>query len=117
MQPSFESFHRYDELTEILRNFPRGQSPLFSVESAGKSHEGRDIWIVTATHRATGAPEHKPAFWIDGNIHAAELTASMACLYYLQALARGYGKEPDITRLLDTRTVYVCPRINPDGAE
>ena len=55
--------------------------------------------------------------WIDGNIHAAELTASTACLCYLDALARGYGNDADITRLLDTRTVYVCPRINPDGAE
>jgi len=117
MLPSFERFHRYDELTEILRTFAREKPQLFSVEGAGKSHEGRDIWIVTATNRATGAPEHKPAFWIDGNIHAAELTASMACLYYLQALAAGYGKDADITRLLDTRTVYICPRINPDGAE
>jgi murein tripeptide amidase MpaA len=117
MQPSVTEFHRYDELTEILRTFARERPGLFSVESAGKSHEGRDIWVVTATNRATGAPEHKPAFWIDGNIHAAELTASMACLHYLQSLAQGYGNDPDITRLLDTRTVYACPRINPDGAE
>lgn len=117
MEPSFTRFHRYDELTEILRTFAREHPQLFLVESAGKSHEGRDIWIVTATQRATGAPEHKPAFWVDGNIHAAELTASMACLYYLQALASGYGRDADVTRLLDTRTVYVCPRINPDGAE
>jgi len=117
MQPSFTEFHRYDELTEILRTFTREHPGLFSLESAGLSHEGRDIWIVAATNRATGAPEHKPAFWIDGNIHAAELTASMACLYYLQALADGYGKDAEITRLLDTRAVYACPRINPDGAE
>ncbi len=117
MRPSFERFHRYDELTEILRTFAREHPDLFTVESAGKSHEGRDIWIVTATNRATGSPAHKPAFWIDGNIHAAELTASMACLHYLDALAQGYGNDPDITRLLDTRTVYACPRINPDGAE
>ena len=117
MQPSFTEFHRYEELTEILRTFVREQPQLFSLESAGKSHEGRDIWIVACTNRATGAPGEKPAFWVDGNIHAAELTASMACLYYLNTLANGYGKDPDITRLLDTRTVYVCPRINPDGAE
>src|SRR5690349_4089014 len=67
MRPSFERFHRYDELTEILRTFARENPQLFSVESAGKSHEGRDIWIVAATNRATGAPEDKPAFWVDGN--------------------------------------------------
>ena len=57
--------------------------------------------MVTATRTATGAAADKPAFWIDGNIHAAELTASTACLHYLQQLADGYGHDPDITRLLD----------------
>ena len=44
-------------------------------------------------------------------------SASTACLYYLHTLEQGYGKDADITRLLDTRALYVCPRINPDGAE
>ena len=55
---------------------------LVSVDSIGKSHEGRDIWVVTLTNTATGAAIDKPAFWCDGNIHAAELTASTAVLYY-----------------------------------
>jgi len=73
--------------------------------------------VVTVTNTATGPAAHKPAFWVDGNIHAAELTASTACLYYLHALERGYGSDAEVTRLLDTRAVYICPRINPDGAE
>lgn len=113
----FDRFHRHEELTAILRGFAAAKPALFAVEAIGKSHEGRDIHVVTVTNTATGPASHKPAFWIDGNIHAAELTASTACLYYLNALAQGYGSDPDITRLLDTRAVYVCPRINPDGAE
>ena len=38
-------------------------------------------------------------------------------LYYLHQLVTGYGSDPRITHLLDTRTVYLCPRLNPDGAE
>jgi murein tripeptide amidase MpaA len=73
--------------------------------------------VVTATTPPPARRPTKPAFWTDGNIHAAELTASTACLYYLQQLAEGYGRDADITRLLDTRAFYICPRINPDGAE
>ena len=104
-------------LTTILEGFASATPRSSALESIGKSHEGRDIRVVTATHAATGAGADKPAFWVDGNIHAAELTASTACLYFLHSLEQGYGKDADVTRLLDTRAVYVCPRINPDGAE
>jgi murein tripeptide amidase MpaA len=117
LELALDRFPRFDELTAILKDLAARRPELFTLESIGKSHEGRDIWTVTATNTGSGAASAKPAFWIDGNIHAAELTASLACLHYLQALEAGYGSDPDVTRLLDSRAVYVCPRINPDGAE
>ena len=113
----FDRFYRYAELTGILQDLARRRPDLFSLQAIGKSHEGRDIWLVTGTSAATGAAADKPAFWVDGNIHAAELTASTACLRFLDYLESGYGSDAEVTRLLDTRAVYVCPRINPDGAE
>jgi murein tripeptide amidase MpaA len=115
--PDFSQFPRYAKLTELLQAYAAQWPQLFALSSIGKSHEGRDIWLITATNIATGAHEDKPAFWIDGNIHAAELSACNACLYYLDQLAKGYGKDAQITHLLDTRTIYICPRLNPDGAE
>jgi murein tripeptide amidase MpaA len=113
----FDRFYRYRELADLLKTYAAEYSRLLSLESIGKSHEGRDIWIVTATNRETGPAEEKPAFWVDGNIHSTEVAASAACLYFLNELVRGYGKDADITRALDTRAFYLCPRINPDGAE
>jgi murein tripeptide amidase MpaA len=40
-----------------------------------------------------------------------------ACLYLIHRLTREYGSHEKITRCLDTRAFYVCPRVNPDGAE
>jgi Zinc carboxypeptidase len=121
IQPRFDTFYRYDALTQLLHGYAASHPGLVSVESIGKSYEGRDIWVVTLTNHATGAPQDKPAFWTDGNIHAAELTASTAVLYFLHQLVDGYGAEGEqgrrITQLLDTRTIYLCPRLNPDGAE
>ena len=117
MEIRFDRFYRYAELAALAQGFAERHPQLFAMESSGKSHEGRDIWVVTATNAATGAAADKPAFWVDGNIHAAELAASTACLHFLHSLEQGYGKDADITRLLDTRALYVCPRINPDGAE
>ena len=115
--PDISRFLRHDALTQRLAEYAAARPQLAHRLSIGHSHEGRDIWLMVLTNTATGAHQDKPALWVDGNIHAAELTASTACLYYLHALLSGHGTDERITRLLDTRTVYICPRLNPDGAE
>ncbi len=115
--PRFDLFYKHEELSALLADYAAALPRLISVRSIGKSHEGRDLWVVVITNVALGNDRDKPALWVDGNIHAAELTASTACLYFLNHLAHGYGSDPDITHMLDTRTVYLCPRLGPDGAE
>jgi len=113
----FDKFYRYPDLTRILHAYAEEFPQLVGIESIGKSYEGREIWLMTVTCFATGSAQEKPALWVDGNIHATELAPSSVCLYLLQTLVTGYGTNPDITRCLDTRAFYICPRVNPDGAE
>ena len=113
----FDRYYRYDELARILRGLAIEFPNLVRLESIGTSHEGRDVWLVTVTNVKTGPDTDKPAVWVDGNIHAVEVSASSACLYLLHTLTSRYGQDAEITRCLDTRVFYVCPRVNPDGAE
>lgn len=113
----FDRYYRYDDLTRILHAFAQEYPTLAQVESIGKSYEGRDIWLVTLTNTATGPASEKPALWVDGNIHASEVSPSSACLHHIFRMTRDYGTDAEVTRCLDTRVFYVCPRINPDGAE
>ncbi len=113
----FDTFYRYDDLTRHLQAFGEAYPDLVRIESIGKSHEDRDIWLVTVTNFAAGEDREKPAFWIDGNIHATEVSPSTACLYFIDYLTTRYGEDDDVTRVLDTRAYYIVPRVNPDGAE
>ncbi len=113
----FNTFYRYPELTRLLKEYAKEYPDLIRLESIGKSHEGRDVWLVTATNFKSGSDAEKPAFWVDGNIHASEVTASAAALYLIQSLVTKYKTDPNITRALDTRAFYIVPRVNPDGAE
>jgi murein tripeptide amidase MpaA len=116
-QVRFDTYYRYDELTRILHAYAEEYPNLVQIQSIGKSYEGRDIWLLTVTNFATGPAEEKPALWVDGNIHASEVSPSSACLYLIHRLTGEYGKDEKITRCLDTRAFYICPRVNPDGAE
>lgn len=119
--PRFDQFYRHAELTRLLQDYAAAAPQLLQLHSIGKSWEGRDIWLLAITNRHTGEDTDKPALWVDGNIHAAELTACTACLYWLHQLVTGYdSSEPQhrgIRELLDTRVVYMVPRLCPDGAE
>lgn len=115
--PTFDHYYRYAELTGILNDFAARFPTLCRVTSIGQSYEGRDIWCTVLTNTATGADVDKPALWVDGNIHATEVSPASCAIYTLNKVLTGYGTEAKITRLLDTRTLYIVPRMNPDGAE
>jgi murein tripeptide amidase MpaA len=113
----FDRFYRYEELTEILKGWAEESPGLFKLDSIGQSFEGRDIWLATITNFDTGPDSDKPAFLIEANIHAIEVTGSAAALHLINRLLEDYGNEAKVTRALDTRAFYVIPRLNPDGAE
>jgi murein tripeptide amidase MpaA len=114
---AFDQYYRYNDLTLVLKALAAEYPQLLRLESIGKSHEGRDVWLVTATNFATGPDIEKPALWVDGNLHASEVAGSMAALYLINKLVTRYGQDASITAALDTRAFYIVPRINPDGAE
>ncbi len=117
LQLSYDHYYTYAEIECFLdlavQLFPR----LAEKISIGKSQENRDIWCLVLTNQETGCHTHKPAIYIDGNIHAGEVTASHVCMHTIASLLHGYGQDANITHLLNHRTWYIIPRVNPDGAE
>ncbi len=55
MPIAYNRYYRFDEFTAILHQLVRDYPQLLSMQSAGKSHEGRDIWVLTVTNQASGA--------------------------------------------------------------
>lgn len=114
---AFDRHLRHDELTEWLQNTASARPGLMAVEEYGRSYEGRPLWLATITDSSTGAHDTKPAHWVDASIHATELTATVAACRLIQHLLDGFEADERTTEALRTRTFYVVPRVNPDGAE
>jgi murein tripeptide amidase MpaA len=113
----FDRAPRFNELTEWLHQLAAEYPDLVELEVLGRSHEGRELWIATVSNRASGPHHEKPAIWLDGNIHASETTAGVALIHLIHHLCTNYGSDERVTLALDTRTFYIVPRVNPDGAE
>ncbi|NDJ52938.1 MAG: carboxypeptidase [Chloroflexi bacterium] len=113
----FDTYYMYDDLTKLLQGYATEYPKLAQLGSLGKSYEGRDIWLMTLTNSETGPAEEKPALWVDANIHASEVSPTIAALHLIHKLTTEYGSSDEVTRVLDTRVFYIVPRLNPDGAE
>ncbi len=114
---TFDRYLTYDDLTGHLQALAEKYPELITLDSIGKSYEGRDVWAVTVTNKETGPAEEKPALYCDGNIHAGEVTPSMILLYAVDFLTRQFSENEEVTRLLNDKAFYLLPRVNPDGAE
>ncbi|MCW8987796.1 MAG: M14 family metallopeptidase, partial [Gammaproteobacteria bacterium] len=113
---SIDTYLNYDDLSKRLLQLAAEQPHIMQVKSIGKSFAQRDIWLVSLTQFSSGPANDKPALWIDANIHSSELVSSMAALNFIQWMLDNKN-DADVQRCLETRTLYICPRVNPDGAE
>jgi hypothetical protein len=66
---------------------------------------------------AGDAREGRPAILIVANIDGPTVYTSGVALELARRLAEGYAADQAVRALLDTTTVYIIPRANPDAAE
>jgi len=107
----------YQEVADRLHTLARQHPKLARLHNIGKSGEGRDLWVIEMTNADTGPGESKPGMWMDGNIHAGEVTGRQLLMYFVERILASYGKDPEATRLVDTRAFYVLPMFDIDGGE
>mgnify|MGYP002587498818 FL=1 len=119
MQTTFNYDHYYDwlEMSECLKHLVKQYPSLMQLESICVSEEGKDVWAVTLTDSSAKEAAAKPAYYIDGNHHAGEVTGSMAAMYTVDLLCTNYNKDEKITDLLKNYTFYIIPKISPDGSD
>jgi len=108
-------YHDFAALTQTLKNLAAANPKTTKLESIGKTLQGRDLWMLRISGK--GTPLEKQALLIAANLEADHLIGSEVALGIAEYLVEGYGKDEKVTAVLDKRTFYIIPRLNPDGAE
>jgi hypothetical protein len=112
-----DRYLNHQELTQSLRGLADRHRNLAELTSIARSDGGRDVWLLTLGRRQGAALSSRPALLMVANLEGNHLVGSAAALHAAEHLLTRYGQDAEVTRLLDERTVYVIPRMNPDGAE
>ena len=112
---TFDCYHDYAEVTQFLRDAAAAYPQYASLDSIGKSWQGRELWVLTVTDPAGGPADEKPAVWVDGGVDADEVVSIEAALGVVHRLLT--SDDPEIAELRRTRTFYVAPAVIPDSSE
>ena len=115
--PRWDKYHTSAEVNTSLAAWAQKFPTLTQVYSIGQTLRGSPLMVIEITNNATGSAADKPGYYYDGNIHAGELTGGEVALHFAWYLLNNYGRDERVTRLVDTRAIYIRPKFNPDGAD
>ena len=120
----YTGYHTYAEMTADLQSvaaqFGAGTTNnITRLRNIGNSFEGRPIWALKISDHPN-VDENEPEILIECNMHAREHLTAEQCLYFVHLLTDNYrqptalGKR--ITKIVNTREIFIIPMLNPDGA-
>lgn len=78
------------------------------------THQGRPLFWVRISDNPT-VDEAEPEVLYTALHHAREPMSVMQMIYYMWYLLEHYGKDPEVTYLVNNTELYFIPCINPDG--
>jgi hypothetical protein len=111
----FTHYYTLEECEQTIDMFAARFPELLSVETIGQSYQGRPLRVLTMCNAKTGAPDTKPAMYIDSNIHGNEIQGTEIIFIAIWHLLKNYPHEAAIQKLVDTRTFYFLPVVNVDS--
>jgi hypothetical protein len=114
--PSMSGYHNYPEMVAEIEQAAADHPDIVGLFSIGKSHQGRDIWAAKISDNVA-TDEDEPEVLIDALHHAREHLTVEQNLAVLRWLTDGYGTDESVTRLVDTREIYLVFALNPDGMQ
>jgi carboxypeptidase T len=109
-------YHSYKEMTSLLLNLAANHSDIMTVTSIGKTHEGRDLWLVKLSDNVS-QQEDEPEVLFTGAHHGNERPGYEILIYFIQYMVDYYQNTTAVQDAIDSTQIYVIPMMNPDGVE
>lgn len=115
--PADSAYHNYAEMSAAIGQAAVAYPGITRVYTIGVSLEGRPIVAMKISDDPDSDDPAEPAVLFFSLTHAREhLTVEMA-LAIIRLFTEGYGADPALTNLVNTREIWVIPNANPDGGE
>jgi hypothetical protein len=109
-------YHSYAEMVAEIKAVAAAKPSIVKVFSIGTSYQGRTLWAAKISDNV-GTDETEPEIMFDALHHAREHFTLEQALYLLRVLANGYDADERVTKIVQSREIWIVFALNPDGAE
>ncbi len=86
-------------------------------EKLAESRGGHSIWLLEAGGGDKNSRTRRPAMLVVAGIEGNDLAGSTFALAWIERLLDSRETDAKIAAMLETTTIYVVPRLNPDAAD
>ena len=107
-------FHTYEQIRDTWATIAQDHPDICLLDTIGTSANG-NLLLAMKVSDNPGQMEQEPRICFDFTIHGNENNATEIAHWVLLKLLEGYGSNPDITRWVDNREIWLLPIVNPDG--
>lgn len=107
------TYNNHVQLSTRLKNLSSKYAAQASVRSIGKSSGGRDLWLLTL---GKGDATKKPAILVVAGLEGTHLAGTELAIQTAEKML-GSANADSISKLLDAKTFYFLPSMNPDAQE
>ena len=117
--PSARGAEYYDNksLGRRLSSLAERNPALVRADSIAMSIGKRKVWVIELGKGTKQDRQMRPAMLVVAGIEGSDLIGCTAAFTWVEQLVEQYQDDAEIAKLLQTTTIYVVPRLNPDAAE
>ncbi len=111
------TYYDYKSLRKHLVSLAKQDPNLVRVDSIAQSIGKRKVWVVEVGKGGEENRKKRPAILVVAGIEGNDLTGSSIAISWLEQLIKQFRTDNKTAELLETTTIYIIPRLNPDAAE
>ena len=110
-------YHNNKSLARHLASLAEQNPDLVRVAGIARSIGKRKVWLIEVGKGAEQDRKTRPAMLVIASIEGNDLIGSSIAVSWIKHLLEQYETDAEITKLLQTTTFYIVPRLNTDAAE
>ncbi len=110
----WDFYPSYEAYVELMYQFEYDYPDLVRIINIGQTVMGRDLLFAKISPQVE-MQKPRPQFMYTSTIHGDETAGFVLSLRLIHHLVTGYDKDEDITQLMNSVDIWICPNENPDG--